>query len=127
MKRIFKWKGDGRTARFLDAFYIVWVAGLTSVLCDADHIWMVFGLSTPEWINFSGWESRALHTPLLFVLIGCIAWVCIISFGLRPMDTRPGVELFNEGVAGRVSSMESSFNIDDYYCVGNRFLVHKGT
>jgi len=127
MKRIFKWKRGGRAARILDAFYIFWIGGIISVLCDADHIWSIFGLPTPEWINFSGWESRALHTPLLFILIGCIAWVCIISFGIRPMDTRPNMELYDEGTMRRISSVESSFNIGDYYCVDDRYLVRKGT
>jgi len=127
MRRIFKWKRGGRAARILDAFYIFWVGGITSVLCDADHFWSVSGLPIPEWINFSGWESRAFHTPLLFILIGCIAWVCIISFGLRPMDTRLGVELYDEGVVRRVSSVESSFNIGDYYCTVDGYLVCKRT
>jgi len=83
-------------AKFFSAFCIFGIVGFVSVLVDMDSIWKVLGITSP--LNFTIVEGRDFHTPLLFILIACVASIIITTFAFRQAKFRRIMGVFPIGV-----------------------------
>lgn len=59
------------------ALSVFWIAGCLSVLVDLDHLWSILGLEEP--FNLTGWPSRPLHHPVVFVLYAIICGLLVVA------------------------------------------------
>ena len=56
-----------------------WLAGSSSVLVDLDHVWSYIFHEKPP-INFTGWDGRPFHHPLIFLLYAVIFSCIALAF-----------------------------------------------
>lgn len=103
------------------AFYIFCICGFVGFLIDLDHVWDVFGLQAP--INFSGWNSRPFHTPLVFIMVAFVASSVIATFTYGSPKLRQCLELLDERIARRVSPICGSIRDELDYNVSNSSMV----
>ena len=103
------------------AFYIFCICGAVGLLIDLDHVWDIFGLQAP--INFSGWNSRPFHTPLVVIMVGLIASGIIAAFTYGSPKLRQCLELLDERIERRVSPAKHLLRDELNYIVSNDSMV----
>ena len=103
------------------AFYIFCICGCIGIFPDMDHIWDIFGLQAP--INFSGWNSRPFHVPLLFILAGIVISGIITAFIYGSSKLRQCLELLDKRIERRISPDKRLFSDDLDYIVSNNSMV----
>ena len=57
---------------------VFWVGGCLSVLVDLDHLWQRLGMEEP--FNLTGWVGRPLHHPVVYLLLGLLCGVLVVTF-----------------------------------------------
>ena len=104
------------------ALYIFCICGIVGILIDLDHIWDIFGLQAP--INFSGWNSRPFHTPLVFVMAGLIASgiITALTYGSKLGHC---LELLDERIARRISPAKYLLSDELDWNISNNSMVVK--
>jgi hypothetical protein len=102
------------------ALYIFCICGCVGFLIDLDHIWAILGLQAP--INFSGWNSRPFHTPLVFIMVGIIVSgvITALTYGSKLGHC---LELLDKRIARRISPAKCLFSDEFDYNISNNAMV----